>query len=328
MNTLGQIYRVSIFGESHGKYVGITIDGCPPGIEIKEDDMLPDLMRRKSGAAGTTPRIESDLPEIISGVLNGKTTGAPITVLFENKNTQSKDYSNLVKHPRPGHADFVAQRKYNGFYDYRGGGHFSGRLTLGLVAAAVIAKKIISPITVSTKLLEVGGSTDIEKAIEKAIEKDDSIGGLIECTATNMPIGLGEPFFNSVESVISHYVFSVPAVKGIEFGSGFNAAKMWGSEHNDNIISSEGKTSSNNAGGINGGISNGNDIVFRVAIKPTSSIGQAQDTFNFEHNKVEELKIEGRHDKCIALRIPVVIEAVTAIALADLKLQTDLYKQQ
>lgn len=318
MNTFGLNYRISIFGESHGKSVGITIDGCPTGIEISEDDFMADLKRRKSGAAGTTPRIESDLPEIISGVFNGKSTGAPITILFRNQNTISKDYSNLVKHPRPGHADFVANKKYNGFYDYRGGGHFSGRLTLSLVAAGVIAKKIISPMNVISQILEVGGSKNIDEAINKTIENDDSIGGIIECTTTNVPVGLGEPFFNSVEAVISHLVFSVPAVKGIEFGSGFNAAKMTGSEHNDNIISEDGKTLTNNAAGINGGITNGNDIVFRVAIKPTSSIGKSQNTFNFETSKVEELKIEGRHDKCIALRIPVVIEAVTAIALADL----------
>jgi len=317
MNTFGNKYRINIFGESHGKSVGVLIDGCPAGIELHEDDLTADLLRRKSGAKGTTPRIENDKPEIKSGVFSGKTTGAPILIEFENKNTRSKDYSNLINQPRPSHADFVAQQKYKDFQDYRGGGHFSGRITLGLVAAGVIAKKIIDKIKITAKLTEVGGNKNIDEEITKAIKNKDSVGGIIECTAENMPIGLGEPFFNSVESQISHLAFSIPGIKAIEFGSGFGATRMKGSEFNDVIIDEKGTTKTNNSGGINGGISNGNNLVFRVAVRPTASISLPQQTFNFNTKQIEELVIKGRHDVCIALRVPVIIEAITAIVLAD-----------
>jgi chorismate synthase len=317
MNSFGNKFRISIFGESHGTMIGITVDGCPPGIALSEEDFTVDLKRRQAGATGTTPRVESDLPRIVSGWFNGYTTGAPLTVVFANENTKSGDYDKLLKQPRPGHADWVAMKKFNGFNDHRGGGHFSGRLTLGLVAAGVIAKKVIGPIGVTARLVEAGGSSDIEAAIKKAVEEKDSIGGIVECTASPMPIGLGEPFFNSVESMIAHLVFSIPATKGVEFGSGFGAARMRGSVHNDPIINQEGKTATNNAGGINGGLTNGNDLVFRVAVKPTSSTSQPQQTLNVETGKVEELVIGGRHDTCIALRVPVVVEAVTAVALAN-----------
>jgi len=320
MNSFGRLFRISIFGESHGKSVGITIDGCPAGLPVSAEDFATDLGRRKSGAKGTTPRTEADEPHFISGVFQGKTTGSPLTILFENTNIKPKDYSNLKEQARPGHADFVAQQKFGGYGDYSGGGHFSGRLTVALVAAGVIAKKIISPIKVEAKILEVGGRKDISAAIDEAVANKDSIGGLIECTTTEMPIGLGEPFFDAVESLISHIIFAIPATKGIEFGSGFAAARMKGSEHNDLIISADGLTKTNHAAGINGGISNGNDLVFRVAVKPTSSIGLTQNTFDFANDAVEELKVEGRHDACIALRIPPVIEAATAIVLADLML--------
>jgi len=320
MNTFGNNFRISIFGESHGHSVGILIDGCPVGIDLSEGDFTNDLLRRKSGAKGTTPRIEADIPQIKSGVFEGKTTGAPILIAFENENTKSKDYSNLVKHPRPGHADFVAQQKYKGFQDYRGGGHFSGRITLGLVAAGVVAKKVVSDIKISAKLTEVDGSPNIEKAIDDAIKTKDSVGGIIECLTQNMPIGLGEPFFNSVESQISSLAFSVPGIKAIEFGLGFDAAKTKGKDYNDLIIDKKGSTKTNYSGGINGGISNGNDLQFRVAVRPTASVSSEQETYNFEHQEIEILQIKGRHDLCIALRIPVIIEAVTAIALADFSL--------
>jgi len=320
MNSFGRIFRISIYGESHGKSVGVIVDGCPAGLPLSLIDFEADLLRRRSGAKGTTPRKEQDLPTLISGVFDGKTTGAPLTVLFENSNTRSADYSNMVKHPRPGHADFVATRKFGGFGDFGGGGHFSGRLTLGLVAAGVIAKKIISPVVLNARIMEVGGNKNIDETIENAINTKDSVGGIIECRASAMPVGLGEPFFDAVESLISHMIFAIPAIKGIEFGSGFAAAKMRGSVHNDPIVSSDGTTTTNHSGGINGGITNGNDLVFRVAVKPTSSIGIAQQTFHFENNKVEELTITGRHDACIALRIPPVIECATAIVLADLML--------
>lgn len=328
MNSFGTFFRVHIFGESHGAAVGICIDNCPAGIDLSEEDFLHDISRRKSGAKGTTPRKEEDTPEIISGVFNGKTTGAPITILFKNTNVVSKDYSNLIDMPRPGHADFTAKIKYGGFNDYRGGGHFSGRLTLCLVAAGVIAKKNCSSISIQAKLIEAGGKRDIEKAIDEALAAKDSIGGIVECEAINIPVGLGEPFFNSIESLISHIVFSIPAIKGIEFGSGFSATKMKGSEHNDAITDASGKTEKNNAGGINGGISNGNNLVFRVAVKPTSSIGIPQGTMNFKSGQKETLEIKGRHDACIALRVPVVIEAVTAIVLADLMLQEQITKRK
>jgi len=316
MNSFGNSFRVQIFGESHGPLLGIIIDGCKPGVPLTEADFMDDIRRRQPGARGTTPRVEADQPRIVSGWFNGHTTGAPLTVVFDNLNTKSGDYDHILKQPRPGHADWVAMMKFNGFNDHRGGGHFSGRLTLALVAAGVVAKKMIGAIRVSARLIEAGGNRDIEAAIAKAIEDKDSIGGIIECTASPMPIGIGDPFFDSVESMLAHAAFAIPAIKGIEFGSGFGAAKMKGSEHNDRIISMDGKTDTNHAGGINGGLTNGNDLIFRVAVKPTSSTSQPQQTINLESGKVEELMIGGRHDTCIALRVPVVLEAVTAIVLA------------
>ena len=325
MNSWGQIFRVSIWGESHGQQVGVSIDGVPAGIALCEADFSADLDRRRAGAAGTTPRKESDLPHIVSGVYNGFTTGSPLTIEFVNENTQSGDYRNLVKHPRPSHADLVAQQKWDGYNDPRGGGHFSGRITLGLVAAGVVAKKILgNTAEFSTEITEIGGIQDKAKfaeILESARTAQDSVGGVIECRAKGISAGLGEPFFDSAESLIAHLLFSVPAVKGVEFGKGFEAARMNGSEHNDAIIDKCGTTATNNAGGIVGGITNGNEIVVRAAIKPTASIAQEQATFNFESNKVEPLVIKGRHDVCIALRAAVVVESAVAIALADLKLR-------
>ena len=479
MNSFGRIFRVTIFGESHGPQVGITIDGCPAGLPLTEDDFTIDLERRKGGVQkGTTPRKEEDKPIFISGYFNGKTTGAPLTIIFENKNTRSADYDKIKSIPRPGHADFVAHKKFAGHEDYRGGGHFSGRLTVCLVAAGVVAKKILdltpnsSPkergtknpgyltasleqwnflkdyakenrknlteaedklwqevrnrqfkglkfrrqhpvagyipdfvclekkliieidgeyhdsleqqkldsfrtawleengyrmvrftndevqknilsvleklgneisheqqtdvnsssslerelkgevgkISIISSIIEIGGEKNIEKGLQKAIEAKDSVGGIIECTVKNLPVGLGEPFFDSVESLISHAVFSIPAIKGIEFGAGFNAAKMFGSDHNDSIIDDSGKTKTNYAGGIVGGISNGNDLVFRIVVKPTSSTSKEQESWNWETKQVETFSVKGRHDLCIALRVPPVLEAVTAIVLADLML--------
>lgn len=327
MNSFGRLFRVTIYGESHGNGIGIIVDGCPAGVPLNIEDFAEDLSRRQANKLGTTPRKEPDIPEIISGVFNNYTTGAPINIMFKNTNTRSTDYDKFREIPRPGHADFVAMHKFGGFEDYRGGGHFSGRLTLGIVAAGVIAKKIISPIKISSTILELGGNRNLEEAINKALEEKDSIGGIIECIVSNVPIGLGEPFFDSVESLISHIVFSIPAIKGIEFGSGFNAAKMKGSEHNDRIISPDGKTKTNYSGGISGGITNGNDIVFRVAVKPTSSIAKPQETLNLKTNQLDTLVVEGRHDTCIALRVPVVLECATAIVLADLMLMEQKVKR-
>jgi chorismate synthase len=318
MNTFGVVFRVSVFGESHGPSIGVTVDGCTPGIQLKMEDFRTDLARRKSGRKGTTPRKEGDIPEILCGVKDGFTTGAPITIITRNAEMDSSVYDEASSLPRPGHADYVSKIKYSGFADHRGGGHFSGRLTWGLVVAGVIAKKIIHPISVKATLIEAGGSKDIEGAVDEAMTAGDSIGGIIECRVENTLVGIGEPFFYSAESAISHIIFSIPAIKGIEFGSGFASAKMKGSEHNDPIIDETGKTSSNNAGGINGGITNGNELIFRLVVKPTSSTGIEQKTFDFRKREMSSLKVTGRHDACIALRIPVIAEAAAAIAISDL----------
>ena len=327
MNSFGRIFRVNIFGESHGESVGLNLDGCPAGLPLELDDFMEDIKRRQGGnQRGATPRKEDDLPIFKSGLFNGTTTGAPITILFENNNTRSGDYEKLRAVPRPGHADFTAHAKFGGYEDFRGGGHFSGRLTVALVAAGVIAKKLLKTaegdtnIEVIASILEIAGETDLEKGLDKAIEAKDSVGGIVECRVTGLPIGLGEHFFDSVESLISHAVFAIPAVRGIEFGTGFAAAKMFGVEHNDAIMDASGKTASNHAGGIVGGYTNGNELVFRIAIKPTSSTPKEQQTWNWETNEVESFSVKGRHDLCIALRVPVVLEAVTAMVLADLML--------
>ena len=329
MNHIGRLFQVNIFGESHGKSVGVLVSGIPAGICLKEEDFHLDLSRRKAGKLGTTPRIEADEVKIASGVFNGYTTGSPVLLMFENTNTKSKDYSNLVTHPRPSHSDFVARMKYNGFNDYRGGGSFSGRLTLGIVSAGVIAKKIIEEVSISSEITNLKGSTNKEEfnsIIETAVAKGDSVGGVITVTAKNVEIGLGEPYFDSLESTISHLLFSIGGVKGVEFGIGFEGKELYGSEFNDCIIDEQGTTKTNNSGGINGGISNGNDIVVKTFIKPTSSIGVPQQTFNFNNNSIEELKIEGRHDAAIILRAGVVLEACVAIALADASLIKKAYK--
>lgn len=321
MNSFGRIFRIHIFGESHGESVGLVLDGCPAGLPLRTADFLEDIERRKGGVQkGTTPRKEDDLPIFKSGIFNGHTTGAPITILFENKNTRSGDYEKQREVPRPGHADFTAHAKYGGFEDFRGGGHFSGRLTVCLVAAGVIAKKLLQGIEVRSTILEIGGETDLEKGLNKAIEAKDSIGGIVECRVNGLPVGLGEHFFDSVESLLAHAAFAIPAVKGVEFGAGFAAAKMFGVEHNDPILDASGKTRTNHAGGIVGGITNGNELIYRIVIKPTSSTPKEQVTLNWETNELETFSVKGRHDLCIALRVPVVMEAVTAMVLADLLL--------
>ena len=392
MNSFGSKFRVEIFGESHGEAIGVVVDGAKAGIPLSKEDFKEDILRRKSGSKGTTPRIEPDEPEILSGVFEGHTTGAPIAIIFRNTNTKSSDYKELLDVPRPGHADWTASVKWDGFNDPRGGGHFSGRLTLPLVAAGVIAKKQCG-FSFHADLVEIGGETDKDKwpdLLDATAKEGDSLGGIVECHVDGVPAGLGEPFFDSVESLISHAVFSIPGVRGIEFGDGFAAARLHGSEHNDSLIcpgtslmaeaSSGGPTASlcsespvandselasgsdspdsslrsapptrsasgplpltsrgwlrsglarpdasfevvlpkkNGAGGVNGGITNGAPIVFRVAFKPTSSIAKAQKTLNIKTGEMTELKIKGRHDVCFALRTPVIVEAVAAIVLAD-----------
>ncbi len=328
MNRFGDLFNVTIFGESHGESVGVVIDGCAAGMPISVEDFVIDTERRKGGKQkGTTPRQEEDLPLFKSGVFNGKTTGAPLTLLFENKNTRSADYEKQRDIPRPGHADFVAHQKFGGFEDFRGGGHFSGRLTLCLVAAGVVAKKMIAPINVVSTILEIGGEKVLDAGLQKAIDEKDSVGGIVECRASVIPAGLGEPFFNSAESLLAHAVFAIPAVRGIEFGTGFAAAKMFGAAHNDAIENMEGKTVTNHAGGIVGGITTGNELVFRIAIKPTSSTPKEQQTINWLTGEMDTLSVKGRHDLCIALRVPPVLEAVTAMVLADLLLISQKQKR-
>ncbi len=480
MNSFGKQFRISIFGESHGACVGITIDGCPAGLPLSEKDLLPDLERRKGGKQkGTTPRQEADYPIFKSGIFNGKTTGFPITILFENNNIRSEDYQKQRSFPRPGHADWVAHQKFGGNEDYRGGGHFSARLTTALVAAGGIAKKLLQHLTpnpspkergtttsnfgyitnlpsdyhflkefakhnrqnpteaeeklwqlvrnrnidgakfrrqhpiagfipdfvclekkliieidgryhneeeqikydnartewlnehqyqllrftnedvldsnektiqkiqvallkpisgiklsassspsplegelegevnITAAVTQINGETNLEKGLQNAIDAKDSVGGIVECIVTGMPVGLGEPYFDSLESSLAHIMFAIPAVKGIEFGAGFAAAKMFGSQHNDVIENVAGKTTTNNSGGIVGGISNGNNLVFRIAIKPTSSTPKEQNSLNWDTQQMENFSIKGRHDLCVALRAPVIVEAATAIVLAD-----------
>ena len=341
MNTFGRRFRVSIFGESHGELIGVVLDGVPEGLELSEQDFEYDIQRRKSGAKGTTPRREDDIPELVSGVYEGHTTGAPLTIVFRNNNTRSADYSLFEAMPRPGHADLTAALKWEDCQDPRGSGHFSGRLTLPVVAAGVVAKKMLQDATildetplnsVEAKIIELGGisrdfSTPLEMAdvmpqewqdaIDEAISEGDSLGAVIECTVPDIDPGYGEPFWDSVESVIAHAIFSIPGVRGLEFGDGFKASAMKGSEHND-PIGPDCRPLKNGAGGVNGGITNGAPLKFRVAFKPTSSISKPQQTFNFATGEMDTLEVKGRHDVCFALRAPVVVEAMTAIALADL----------
>lgn len=341
MNTIGRKFRVSIFGESHGELIGVVLDGVTEGLELSEQDFMEDILRRKSGAKGTTPRIEADQPMIVSGVFEGHTTGAPLTIVFKNTNTHSSDYSLFAAMPRPGHADLTAALKWEDCQDPRGGGHFSGRLTLPIVAAGVVAKKMLADLTmldetpcneVSARIIELGGialdgnqdggsdqtvQTSWQEAIDQAVKEGDSLGAVVECTVPDMDPGYGEPFWDSVESQIAHAIFAIPGVRAIEFGDGFEAAKMKGSEHND-PIGEDGRPLKNGAGGVNGGITNGAPVVFRVAFKPTASIRKAQTTFNFATGQMDTLEVPGRHDVCFALRAPVVVEAMTAIVLADL----------
>jgi len=338
MNTFGKNFRVSIFGESHGEALGVVLDGVPSGMPLTEDDFVSDINRRKPGALGTTPRAENDTPRIISGIYNGHTTGAPLTIIFTNSDADSSSYAQYLSTPRPGHSDFTAAQRFGMWNDTRGSGHFSGRMTLAVVAAGVVAKKMLNAVFstaecppepqsktkagvnyIAARLIEIGGQSDSSKwkdLLLQTADKGDSLGAIVECQAS-VPSGMGNPFWDSVESLISHAVFSIPGVRGIEFGDGFNSARMKGSEHND-PFGVDGKPTKNGAGGVNGGITNGAPICFRVAFKPTSSIALPQKTYNFESGKMQTLRCAGRHDVCFALRTPVIVEAMTSLALADL----------
>ena len=321
MNTWGKCFRLHIYGESHGDGLGVLIDGCPAGISLSEKDFEEDLLRRKPQGALGTPRREEDQPSIGSGLFEGHTTGAPLLLSFLNKDTRSRDYSSVLSQPRPGHADWIAQKKYGGFADHRGGGHFSGRLTLALVAAGVVAKKLL-PLQAQprARIKEVGGESNIDKALSRALSAQDSIGGVIECRCEALAAGLGEPFFDTIEGLLSHAMFAIPAIKGISFGNGFEAARLFGSQNNDVFVDEQGHTQTNHAGGVTGGMSNGNPLYFQVAVKPTSSTPAQQQSFDIKDQHMKPLEVKGRHDLCIALRVPVVVEAVTACVLADLML--------
>ena len=322
--SFGSKFKLSIWGASHAPEVGVRIEGVPQGIALSEADFEADLARRRASAKGTTARHEADIPTLRTGVVEGVTTGEPIEIVFQNGDTRSSDYSQFENHNRPSHIDFTARAKYGSAVDLRGSGQFSGRMTVLLVAAGVVAKKILQSTEYQTSIVEIGGSrneAEFADIIAAAMADGDSVGGVVECRARGIEVGLGEPFFDSAESIIAHLLFSVPAVKGVEFGSGFEGVKLRGSERNDCFVDSEGHTATNNEGGINGGITNGNELVVRVAIKPTASISCEQMTYNKELGKVAPLRIKGRHDACIALRAAVVVEAVVAIALAELKMQ-------
>lgn len=331
MDSFGNNFKITLSGASHAEFVAVTIEGVPVGKRLKTDDFAWDILRRKSGAPGTTPRIEDDLPQFESGVSldpDGTlvTTGEPVVISFANRNIRPRDYEGFRAVPRPGHADFTAFSRYGSLLD----GRFSGRMTLPLVAAGVIAKKLIEPMTISARLTHIGGcridpgvanpadDPAVAEALAAAEAEGDSLGGIIECTCSNVPVGLGEPFFDSLESMLSHAMFSIPGIRGIEFGDGFAAAAMKGSEHNDPIVDASGRTAKNGCGGINGGLSNGNPVVFRIAVKPTSSIRKSQRSFDFSLNGMTDFSVPGRHDTCFALRVPPVVEALAACVMADI----------
>jgi len=342
MNSLGHALRMTSFGESHGSCVGIVFDGCPAGLVVDEKEIERELLRRRPKLKGA--RIEEDEFEILSGIYNERTTGAPIAVIVKNKNADSSYYASIKDKLRPGHADFTQYMKYNGFSDRRGGGRFSGRITAGFVVAGYFAKKIIQGIKVRayTKEIHTIKAENVEwdfveenpyffpdrnvvLEIEKLFEslKEDSFGGIVECIVEGVPVGIGEPVFSTLEGEIARAMFAIPAVKGVEFGAGFSVSCMLGSENNDEFFVENGKikTKTNNAGGILWGISNGMPIVFRVAIKPPSSIPKKQRTVNIKRMQNDEIEILGRHDRCIAVRAVPVVEALTAFVIADLYLQ-------
>lgn len=349
-NTFGNSVAVTLIGESHGAYIGAVLDGMAPGIEVSDTDIEAALTKRRPYGKISTSRCEADKYQIISGVFNGKTTGTPITIIIPNENTASKDYKKTYGLARPSHADYTAFCKYHGYEDYRGGGHFSGRITAALVAVGAIASTALKNkgIKIGTHIKTLAGVndeafSDIEKdidllndrifpvisvdagekmqaAVEKIAQDGDSVGGILETAITGMPVGVGEPFFDSVESKLSHAIFSVPAVKGITFGAGEKFADMTGFEANDKFYVENGavKTKTNNNGGINGGITNGEPIIFSTIVKPTPSIYKSQDTIDFINNENAVLSISGRHDPCIVHRVRAVIDSIAAIAVCDM----------
>ena len=349
-NTYGNSITITLFGESHGEQIGAVRDGLAPGIEIDIEIIKEELELLKPHGRISTQRVEADEPHIVSGVFEGKTTGTPLCILFENTNTKSKEYSKTKDLMRPGHADFTAIEKYHGFADYRGGGHFSGRLTTPIVAAGAILIKALQQkgIYIGSHIRKCGPIedrtfVDYEKDIaqmndaifpvldeevakkmheymEQAAEEGDSVGGVLETVVTGLPSGVGEPWFDTVESMLAHGLFSIPAVKGVEFGAGFGFANMKGSQANDAFEMQDGEvaTKTNHNGGINGGITNGMPLRFQTVVKPTPSIYKKQETVNIETKTNEVLQIEGRHDPAIIHRARVVVDSMTAIVLSDL----------
>ena len=329
INTFGRYFRITLFGSSHSPCLGVEIEGCPAGLALSPELFAADIERRKSGRPGTTGRREPDLPIIEMGCCEGLSTGQLLRISFKNTDVRSDDYQGFVNQPRPGHADWVARQTYGPDYDLRGGGIFSGRMTLPIVAAGVVAKQILRQkfqgrVQIFGSLRELGGQPcppEVETwelpALKAAIEDGDSIGGIISCCVTGLPVGLGRPFFEPMESQLAQLAFSIPGIRGIEFGAGFAAAGLRGSQHNDCFIDADGHTATNHAGGINGGLTNGNELIFKVAVKPTPSIARTQHSFDFAQNKMAPLSVPGRHDICFALRLPVVMEAVAAIVLTD-----------
>ena len=348
-NIIGERFVAMSFGESHGRCVGIVVDGCPAGLPISEADIQPQLDLRKPGqSAVTTQRKEEDKVEILSGTFRGFTTGAPICMLIWNKDADSSAYEAIKNIPRPGHADYPAAVKYGGFADYRGSGRFSGRLTATLVMAGALAQKLLVHtlgIKTTAYTLEIGGirASDItpaniadrykndvrcpdpdaaekmRSAILQARKNGDSLGGVVECVSTGLPVGLGEPVFASLESDLSKALFSIPAVKAVEFGSGFDGSKRKGSENNDAYYIKDGKvmTRTNNAGGILGGLSSGMPIVVRVAFKPAASIAKTQETLDVSKSEQARLTVPGRHDPCVVPRAPPIVECVVSMVIAD-----------
>ncbi len=328
MNSFGTLFKITLYGESHQDAIGVVIDGVTPGLKINWDKVEADMALRRPGAVGTTPRVEKDRLEVTSGIFNEYATGSPIHIMIRNENVISKDYAHLTKQPRPGHADYVAGIKYNGYQDYRGGGRFSGRLTAPIVVAGSIAKQML-PFEFSHKLIQIGALEDMSKMdayLKEVSSMGDSVGGIVEVRVRQMLVGLGEPMFEKLDSKIGQMMFSIPAVKGVEIGTGFSGAKRLGSEFNDVYEDATGKTLTNHSGGVSGGISNGNDLVVKVFVKPTSSIGKKQESFNLESNQKEVFEVGGRHDTAIVRRVGIVLENALAIVLADLYLWSKTYK--
>lgn len=317
MNSFGRLFRLTLSGESHGAGVLVVLDGVPAGISLRELDFEEALFRRRPSGVGATARREADALEFLSGVFSGRTTGAPLGIFVRNGDVESSGYVECGTCPRPGHADFVAGVKYFGYSDFRGGGMFSGRMTVGLVVAGVVARKIVPEMRFRACLQE---REVWERELSQAMAHGDSVGGIVECCVCGIPVGLGEPFFDSVESLLSHLLFSIPGVKGVEFGVGFGCAQMFGSEYNDVYVDGSGRTLTNNTGGVSGGISNGNALVFRVAVRPPASIARRQESFDFATGEMRSFVVEGRHDASFAPRVPVIVESAAAIVLADLLL--------